>query len=150
MAWWPGCLQLAFAVTSVVALTQTTFLRKPWFRKWAGIQPLPPKPDPNTVKSSSPYIGTMNVYQAPTPDAPLEQKPKGIIGGAISEIKSTASQVMKSTQKMVESKEASKQGRRTKAEARQAQAYEERRQREIAQEKFEKEQDKKERRRERR
>lgn len=142
MLFMPACLQLTFAFTSMVALLQGRLLRYPPARKFLGISPLPQKPKPG-ANPSSPYKGTLNRYQPPTP-MPAEKK--GLLGGAISELKGAASGVMKSAKTSMEEKKP--KTRLTEGELRKAKAYEERRRREIEQEKYEAAERRKERSRE--
>ena len=100
-------------------------------RSRLGIQPLLVKPvTPNG--GSGPYTGTMNVYQPPS-STPAPEK-KGIMGGAISDIKSTASQVARKARKIADQQPKSTK-RRTAADLRQAKAYEDRRRKELEKEK---------------
>ena len=141
MLFWPGCLQLTFFTTAMMSLSQSWMLRQPRVRQILGIQPLPPPPSQTPPKG--PYTGTLNTYQPPTKSAPLPEK-KGIIGGAINDLKGAAGQAMKSAKGMVSSgKNQKKPTGRSPEELRRARAYEERRRREIAQERFEKRQRKK-------
>ena len=131
----PAAVQLSFATASAVSLLQAHYLRQPWFREYLSIQPLPSKTPP----SSAPvYQGTITI-QAPSTAAPPEPPPapKGIIGGAISDIKGAASQIVKQAQALHKPKDKKRGNQRlTQAELKRAQAYEARRQREIAQEKL--------------
>jgi len=134
MLFWPACMQLSFFFTSIISLGQSYLLRLPAVRNWLGIQPLP-KPTATTKRPDTPYTGTMNIYQAPSnapPPPPAEKK--GIIGGAISDIKSAASKAAEGARSFGEQKK-SPTKRRTAAELRQAKAFEERRRREIEKEK---------------
>lgn len=110
-------------------------------RNWLGIQPLPKK-TPTPSASSSPYTGTMSVYEPPSNAPPAEKK--GVIGGAISDIKSTFSQAASKARGMAEQQTKST-SRRTAAELRQAKAYEERRRKELEDEKVEREYERKQR-----
>ena len=144
MLFWPGCLQLTFFTTAIVSLSQSWLLRQPWMRRFLGIQPLPPTPSKTPPRG--PYTGTLNTYQPPTKPAPLPPK-KGIIEGAVSDLKGAAGQAMKSAKGMMSSETSQKKTTgRSPEELRRARAYEEKRRREIAQEKFEKAQRKKTRR----
>lgn len=84
----------------------------------------------------------MNLYQPPSNPPPLEEK-KGVIGGAISDIKSSFSQVADKARGVADS-ETKTTTRRTAAELKYAKAYEERRRKEMeneaAEREFEKEQ----------
>ena len=140
----PGCMQLTFLATSLLSLTQASLFRQPAVRNFLGIQPLPSKPKPRT-NPSTPYAGTMNVYQAPKSSEPAPPENRGIIRATISDLKDAASQLFKSAQSTIDSTQAKNaEPRRSKAELRHAQAYEEKRRRELAQEKFEVEQERKE------
>ena len=134
MLFWPGALQLTFAFTSMMSLTQAYLLRQPWMRNFLGIQPMPKPAAPTS------YAGVINRYEGPSPTSSSSPAPtgKGILGGAISDIKGAASQVVKSARSLKDMQE-TKTGtqRRTPAELRRAKAYEEKRLREIAQAKIE-------------
>jgi membrane protein insertase Oxa1/YidC/SpoIIIJ len=131
----PGALQLSFSVTSMMALLQSHLLRQPWVRQFLRIQPLPQPPNP---PSDSVYKGTITI-QAPSqsivePPPP----PKGIIDGALVDIKGAASQIMKTARSMRQSEDTKKGTQRlTKAELKRAHSYEAQKQREIAEEKLE-------------
>lgn len=130
----PAAVQLSFATASSIALLQAHYLRQPWFREYLSIQPLPSTAPP----SSAPvYQGTITI-QAPSTAAPEPPPaPKGIIGGAISDIKGAASQVVKQAQALHKPDEKKRGNQRlTQAELKRAHAYEAQRQREIAQEKL--------------
>lgn len=140
---WPGAMQLTFFATSVMSLTQATLFRNPSFRQWVGIYPLPSRPvtpasgAAETPKSS--YKGTITVYQPPDAAATETPAKKGLLHGAISEIKGMKTEALKSMQKVVgTTNETGGRRKRTAAELKSARAYEERRRREIAQEKINK------------
>ena len=137
MLFWPGCMQLTFFTTAMMSLSQSWALRQPGVRKYLGIQPLPSPASASPPKG--PYTGTMNTYQRPAKPAPLPEK-KGVIEGAISDLKGAAGQAVKSarTAMSIDPQEKKKSQGRTREELRRAQAYEEKRRRELAQEKFEK------------
>lgn len=146
----PGSLQITFAFSSCLSLSQMYFLRQPWFRTFLGIQPLP-TPAPPSDPSTPSYAGTVTRYQPPSATPP--PAPEGVIGNTISEIKGAASKAMDSAKKLgtsVSGDAKSPTRRRTDAELKKASAYEEKRQRELAQEKAEARYARKERRRERR
>ena len=136
MLFWPGCMQITFFTTAILSLSQSWLLRQPWLRQFLGLQPLLP---PSTKSPPrTPYTGTMNTYQPPSKEAPPPEK-KGIIGGAISDIKGAAGQAIKTAKDALSTEQAAKKTQgRTPEELRRAKAYEEKRRREIAQEKFEK------------
>lgn len=104
-------------------------------RDWLGIQPLP-TPLTSSGGSSS-YKGTINLYQPPSPAPPPEEK-KGVIGGAISDIKSTFSQAAGKARSIADS-QTKTTARRTAAELKHAKEYEERRRKEMEDEKAERE-----------
>lgn len=129
----PASVQLSFAASTMLAALQSQLLRQSWFREFCRIHPLPSTEGP---VSKSPYKGTLTVQ--PSPVAVVEQSlaPKGIMGGAIADIKGAASQVMKQAREMnTSSNEKIGNQRLTQVELKRAQAYEAQRQREIAQEK---------------
>lgn len=132
MLFWPGALQLTFAFTSILSLLQSYLLRQPWMRNFLNIQPLPiPKP----AGAASPYAGTITQHES-TPSTPPVKK--GVLGGAISDIKGAASQVVKTARNLRDSPDAKRGSRRrSPAEVKRAQDYEARRQREIAKAKLE-------------
>jgi YidC/Oxa1 family membrane protein insertase len=144
MLFWPGCMQITFFTTAVLSLSQSWLLRQPWLRQYLGLQPLPP---PSTKSPPrTPYTGTMNTYQPPAKTASLPEK-KGIIGGAISDIKGAAGQAVTSAKgALAIDQDAKKTRGRSSEELRRAKLYEEKRRREIAQEQFDKSQQKRTRR----
>lgn len=131
MIYWPGALQLAFATTSLLSLSQSYLLRQPWMRNFLNIQPLP-GPQPRTEASR--YTGTLTRVPRPSPPPSPPPLKKSFLGGAFSEIKGAASEVVKTARKLMSSEE-TKSGsqRRTPAELKRAQEYEEKRREEIAQ-----------------
>ena len=140
---WPGAMQITFFATSVMSLTQATLFRNPTFRQWVGIYPLPPRPvTPAPGATDAPktsYDGTMTLYQPPDAAAPGSPEKKGLLHGAISEIKGMKTEAIKSMQKVVgTTNETGGRRKRTAAELKSARAYEERRRREIAQDKINK------------
>ncbi len=142
MLFWPGAMQLTFFATSMMSMIQATMFRNPSFREWVGIYPLPPRPVTPTVGGSagpkSPYEGAITMYQPPNTTTPAAEGKKGLLGGAMSEMKGMKTEAIKSMQKVVGSSgESSGRKKRTAAELKQALAYEERRRREIAEEKTE-------------
>ena len=73
----------------------------------------------------------MTLYQAP--DLPTKPEPsKGIMGGAIADIKGAAGQAIAATRKRVEQSQQSTTTRLSKAELRRAKEYEEKRKIELA------------------
>ena len=132
MMWWPACMQLTFATTSVLSYFTSALLRNTAVRSFFGISPFPEKPASDAA--AGPYKGVMNVYQPPKPPGEVE-KPKGVIGGAVADIKGAAKQVLGKAKDLQNKKETA--GRLTAGEIRRAKAYEDRRKREIEQEKWE-------------
>ena len=108
-------------------------------RKWLGIQPLPKIPTTPSGGNSR-YTGVMKVYQPPSNEPPPEKK--GIIGGAIADIKSTFAEAASKARSIAEP-ETKSTTRRTAAELRHAKAYEDRRRKELEDEKVEREREKK-------
>lgn len=141
MLYWPGALQLTFAFTSMLSLTQSYCLRHPGIRKFLNIQPLPvniitqSKPPPR-----SPYTGRINRNKPPAliPPSPVtaEEPParKGFLEKAVSDIKVAASDVMKAArnERDESSDSPAGSGRRTSEELRRAKQYDQRRRKEIA------------------
>ncbi|MCJ1343812.1 Mitochondrial inner membrane protein oxa1 [Peltigera leucophlebia] len=138
MLFWPGALQISFAFTSLMALTQSYLLRQPAVRKFLNIQPLRARVDPSTPS----YGGVMQKYQAPSVESlPAAPVSRGLVGGAISDIKGAASQVVKSARSLTDSADSKPgQQRRTAEQMKRAKAYEEKREKEIAEAKAEAEQ----------
>lgn len=141
MIFWPGALQLTFAFTSLMSYTQSYCLRQPWVREFINIQPLPVPPKAASTKPS--YKGTINRYKPPSPPSPEKRKPpvkKGFLSGAISNVKDSASQVLKTARNLRDGVSDSDakigSGRRTKEQVQRAQDYEEMRRKEIAQAKL--------------
>jgi hypothetical protein len=133
----PAALQLSFAFTSMMSLIQSHCFRQPWFREMLGIHPLP-APAPATPTSESPYKGTITIQGSSATAPEQTPAPKGIIEGALSDIKGAVSQVMKTARSLQKSDDTKKGTQRlTPAELKRAQAYEVQKQREIAQEKLE-------------
>ena len=141
MAWWPAGMQLTFATTAVLSFFTSTLLRNPAVRSFLRIEPLATAPASDTA--ASPYKGIMNVYQPPTPSEESE-KSKGVIGGAVADIKGAAKQIMGKAKEIQSKQDAG--GRLTAGEIRRAKAYDDRRKREIEQEKWEAESRRKKRR----
>lgn len=130
MLFWPGALQLTFACTSMFSFAQASCLQQPWIRTFLNIQPLP-KPEKDTPRSSP---NATHGYEDPSKPSAK----KGLIGGAIAEVKGAASQVMKTARNLRDSPEDELKGsrKRSPADVKRAQAYDERRRKEIAQEKL--------------
>lgn len=135
MLFWPGALQISFAFTSLMALTQSYLLRQPAVRKFLNIQPLRARVAP----SAPSYAGVMQKYLPPSVDSsPVAPVSRGLVGGAISDIKGAASQVVKSARSLRDSPETKPgQQRRTAEQLKRAKAYEEKREKEIAEAKAE-------------
>ena len=139
---WPGAMQLTFFATSIMSMLQATLFRNPWIRQWLGIYALPPRPvtpAPGATEApKSSYDGTMTMYQPPDAAVPEAAEKKGLLHGAISEIKGMKTEAFKSLKKVVgTTHETGGRRKRTAGELKSARAYEERRRREIAQEKIE-------------
>lgn len=130
----PASVQLSFTASTALSLLQMHYLRQNRVREYLGIHPFPSANSP----SVSPYKGTITVRATVTPTIEQPPAPKGIIGGAISDIKGAASQVMKRARSLQEGKDEKIGSQRlTQAEFKRAHAYEAQRRREIAQEKLE-------------
>jgi len=143
MCAWPGALQLTFFIQALITMVQSAALRQDWFRKLVGIQPLPQSGD---IKPNTPY--SRAIISNMSADLASGAK-KGILGGAIADIKTAFSAAKKRTEDYQQQQQP-KTGRRTPGELKHAQAYDARRKREIAQETFEREQLKEEKRQRRR
>lgn len=124
-----------------MALAQSYLLRQPAVRKFLNIQPLRARVTP----SASSYGGVMQKYQPPSADSsPAAPASRGLVGGAISDIKGAASQIAKSARSLRDSAETKPgQQRRTAAQMKRAKAYEEKREKEIAEAKAAAEQSRK-------
>ena len=122
--WQPGCLQLTFATTALLALIQSSAFRSPAIRNWLGIQPLPFKPS-SEQKQTTPYKGTITAYEKPG-----EEKDEGW-GSSWRDLKKKATDV-------VATRQASKKAtttRLSKSEMAKAKRYEQQRREEIEAEK---------------
>ncbi|KAI9768406.1 MAG: Mitochondrial inner membrane protein oxa1 [Candelina submexicana] len=133
---WPGALQMSFLFSSWMSVMQASLLRSNSFRDWAGIMRMPvaPKVNPNGT-TPSPYSGKMTLAQKPaaaasTPASPVN-KAKGILDGAISDVKGATSEAVKMAKQL--SGTETKRGTKTASELREAQAYEARRKKELEQ-----------------
>lgn len=148
---WPAALQLSFTVSAFLGMGQAAGFRSTWIRNWLGISPLPPVPPPSQEPSGSTptfHFGTLNVdrRQNHVGDAPsdrllipqAETKPKGIVGGAVAEVKGMAGEVKKSWNEVTG--KTRKPGQRSGNEKHTAQTYEIKRQKEIAQQRWDQEQ----------
>ena len=127
-------MQLTFSTTSVLAFVSGRFLANPSVRAFLGITPLPTA---QSATTTGPYKGVMNIYQPPKPTMEAEKKPKGVVAGAVADIKGAASQFMGKARKAQQSK--APKGRLTPGEIRRAKAYDKRRKEEIELEKWESE-----------
>lgn len=143
MLTWPAALQISFFITGLLGLIQSRLFRSPWFRRKVGIAPIVRLPNPLSGAKAippSPYSGTLNIVpqkkgSAVDSDAPENlPKPKGVVDGAIAEVRGMGVEMKKSWDNLKGTAEAP--GKRTEAEKRQAAAYEERRRKEIAQERW--------------
>jgi hypothetical protein len=137
MSAWPATLQLSFFVSSILSLIQATIFKNPAFRRWAGIAPLPPRPA--SSDEATPAISTrLNIapnYQPPsarqaltsaTPAVAPSEKHKGIIGGAVAEVRGMVTEAKKSIDQFAGTA-ARKPGLRSPADLKQAKAAEARR-----------------------
>ena len=129
----PAALQVTFLTTSLLSLTQVFLFRQDWFRDALGVAKMvqhPPPGAPGSVQNR--YPGVITVYQSPSPVESVPPEKKGIVGGAVSEIKGAAKQVLDAAKKNVEQRQGAKPGGRlTAAELRRAKEYEERRKQEL-------------------
>ncbi|MCJ1287617.1 Mitochondrial inner membrane protein oxa1 [Xylographa opegraphella] len=133
MSFWPACVQLTFTTTSIIALGTATLFRHSGIRTFLGISDLPM---PQAATDSGPYKGVMNVYQPPSANAEVVEEPKGVLGGAVADIKGAAKNVIGSARSYQERKSKSGGGRLTAGELRRAKAYEDKRRRELEIEKW--------------
>ena len=132
MTFWPGGLQLVFSFTAMIALIQSTLLRKAWFRRFFGIQPLP---EPDATKGhGQAYTTTINKYQAPTKSKLGHERRKGILGAWV-DITSAVSETAKAGKNIMQSQRKDQQSRLTAAELRHAKLYEEKRRKELTRDK---------------
>ena len=129
----PAALQVTFLTTSVLSLFQMYLFRQDWFRDALGVTKMvPPTPPDAPGSAQTRYPGVMSLYQPPSPAEPTIPEKKGIVSGAISEIKGAAKQVMTSAKQNVEQQQGAKPGGRlSAAELKRAKAYEERRKQEL-------------------
>lgn len=134
MLMWPSALQISFAITSIISMSQNAILRQPRIRDFFGIQPLPIEPAPGSEQPKD-YAGTMTL------DEDTDKKvveTKGLVAGTIEGIKGGASSIMKQARDRAGVQEPAKGKRLTEEEMRSARAYETRRKRELELEKLEK------------
>ncbi|KAI9724995.1 MAG: hypothetical protein M1812_000271 [Candelaria pacifica] len=136
---WPGALQLSFCTTSLFSVLQGYLLRSDPFRDWAGVMRMPVAAQaPTDGPSPSPYSGklTLSSAQKPqsAPPAPTSSgnKVKGIIDGAISDVKGAASEAVK-LGKQYSGTEV-KPGKRSATERKEAEDYEAKRKKELERE----------------
>lgn len=143
----PGCLQLTFATTSIISLIQGSLLRQPWIREALNITPLVQnfKVSPSSESNQPREI---NIIPRHTSSKAVPEK-KGIINGAISEIKGAVSMVKAKAEQMARPKKTDQKTRRTPSELKRAKEYEKMRRKEIDLEELE-EREAEERRREKR
>ncbi|MCJ1385783.1 Mitochondrial inner membrane protein oxa1 [Xylographa soralifera] len=132
MSFWPACVQLTFTTTSIIALGTATLFRNPSIRTFLGISNLPV---PRSATDTGPYKGVMTVYQPPSAKGEAEE-PKGVLEGAVADIRGAAKQVM-GTARNFQDRKPKSGGRLTAGELRRAKAYEEKRKRELDIEKWE-------------
>lgn len=129
----PAAVQLSFAASTVLGSLQAQLLRQSRFRQYFRIQPLPLN---TNSASKSPYKGTITIQPSSVTVTEQPPAPKGIIGGAVADIKGAASQVMKQARELHQGGDGKTGNQRlTREEMKRAQAYEAQRQREIAHEK---------------
>ncbi|KAH0559912.1 hypothetical protein GP486_003568 [Trichoglossum hirsutum] len=153
MSGWPATLQLSFFVSSIVSYLQATAFRNPAFRRWAGITPLPPKPA--SSEATTPTVSTkLNIapsYQPPSTrststSAASDKKPKGVIGGAVSEIQGMVTEARKSIDQFAGTA-ARKPGLRSPVDLKQAKASEDKRKQQLSAQRYTEEEERRERRR---
>ncbi|KAI9887365.1 MAG: Mitochondrial inner membrane protein oxa1 [Watsoniomyces obsoletus] len=157
MIFWPGTLQVYFFCTGMLTALQTFAFRNATIRRWLGMAPLIVHKEESKETAISPAgSGLMNLNLTPRskaavtasgaspvlPDAATEAKPKGIVGGAVSEIKGVASEVKKTWDKVKGT--TNKPGQRTDEAKRQAKAYEMKRRKELEKERWAKQEQRRE------
>lgn len=121
MLFWPAAMQLGFAWTSILTLTQTYLFSLPWFRRLLRIHPMPPRTSPvSQHRTGTMTIPTTARVRPQEPEAPAQ----GLLGRASSKFKN-----------FIAENQASPSGGRTKAQIAEAKRYEEKRMREIKREK---------------
>ena len=126
---WPAGLQVAIAFGGFLAMGQGWILRRPWFRHFLQMQPLPRSKRPITT---SDYKGTINTGQV----AAGKQEKKGLLGGMKSAYSDLVKQGREISGKRNQRAKARSAGR-TEAEVKKAKAYDEKVLRQEAQRKFE-------------
>ncbi|MCJ1290676.1 Mitochondrial inner membrane protein oxa1 [Xylographa carneopallida] len=134
MSFWPACVQLTFTTTSMIALGTATLFRHSGIRTFLGISQMP------TLRSATdtgPYKGVINVYQPPSASEAVAEEPKGVLRGAVADIKGAAKNVIGTARNYQEKRSKSGGGRLTAGELRRAKAYEDKRKRELDVEKWE-------------
>ncbi|KAL8704324.1 MAG: hypothetical protein Q9201_002510 [Fulgogasparrea decipioides] len=125
MLFWPAMMQMTFFWTSTMALLQAYLFKKPWFRDYWGIHPLP-SPTTSTPSSDSQYKSMVIPTSARTVPEEPETAKKGLFGDTITKLKNQGSKFLGKNQKP--------SGRRSAAEVAAAKRYEERRRKEAEQE----------------
>ena len=123
MLYMPGCLQLTFATTAILAYFQAAAFRSPAVRSWLRIQPLPPSSS-TEKKANGPYKGTITTYEKPN-----EGKDEGW-GSSWRNLKNKASTAVARNQASKAST-----SRLSKSEMAKAKKYEQQRREEIEAEK---------------
>ncbi|KAI9828371.1 MAG: Mitochondrial inner membrane protein oxa1 [Thelocarpon impressellum] len=145
MLFWPGALQLSFFVSGVLSFLQASLFRSHSFRRWAGltIPPAPPpKAKPEGGSGTSPYAGRLklaptysppstipSVAAASTPAPRATGRVKGIVDGAMTEIKGMTKEMKKTAEKYTGSSD-TKPGKRSSTETQRAASYEAKRRKE--------------------
>ncbi len=160
MIFWPGTLQFYFFCTGMLTAAQTIAFRNKAIRQRLGMSPLIVHAESTPEATASPLpSGLMNLNMTPRskaavtssmapsdlPDVTDDAKPKGIVGGAVSEMKGVATEVKKTWNKVKGA--TNKPGQRTDEAKRQAQAYEMKRRKELEKERWAKEEQRREERR---
>ena len=94
-------------------------------------------PTLRSATDTGPYKGVINVYQPPSASEAVAEEPKGVLRGAVADIKGAAKNVIGTARNYQEKRSKSGGGRLTAGELRRAKAYEDKRKRELDVEKWE-------------
>jgi YidC/Oxa1 family membrane protein insertase len=156
----PAAVQISFLVSGILSLVQTTLFRRPAFRSFFKMYPLPSR-NASSSSTPSPYKGTMNVrapltqnefnntYQqgrsstiatTTSKQGKIRQFVTGSIQGAAKDIKTTFTDARQSAMELAGKSKDSIAERQAKNDRAAAAAYEEKRKKEIEQERYNREQ----------
>lgn len=155
----PAAVQISFLVSGILSLIQASLFRRPAFRSFFKMYPLPAS-NVSSTSTPSPYKGTMNVrapltqselnstYQQSRSSTTATTSSKqgkirkfvtGTVQGAAKDIKTTFTDAKQSAIELAGKSKDSIAQRQAKNDRATAAAYEEKRQKEIEQERYERE-----------